>query len=105
VTSRNVTRLRWLLLAFVLVSPARADEPRPLQCVQFWPEARYSGAGYDHWVHLLSDCDALAICSVVTNVNPDVIEARVAPGEHVAVLTWRGSPAREFKASAYCRSE
>ena len=97
-----------LIVALVLSvsSPMQvlsADEPERLECVNFWTEARYSGAGYDHWVHLQSSCEVQAVCVVITNVNPDAMAALVTPGEHVALLTWRGSPAYEFTAWVECR--
>jgi hypothetical protein len=88
-----------LALAFWLA----ADGER-LECLKSWTEARYGASGYDHWVHLDSACSVSASCSVATSVNPNAVEVAVPPGEHVAVLTWRGSPAREFTAVVRCRA-
>jgi len=103
-----VTAIGSALLAVLAVlsaepSSAVGDERRLLTCVEWWPEARYSGTGYDHWVHLQSSCSEQALCHVVTDVNPDVLVAAIDPGQHVAVLTWRGSPAYEFTAAVECR--
>jgi hypothetical protein len=84
---------------------AAADEPvhaAPPSCVRFWPEARYRNYGYDHVVHLNSRCHRTASCSVSTDVNPKVIAVAVAPGEHVEVVTFRGSPMPEFTAIVEC---
>jgi hypothetical protein len=99
---RFTLRVCAALAVLAASTPAGAEEPEPLQCVRYWPEARYSGAGYDHWVHLESACNVLASCNVVTNVNPDATVVTIQPGEHLAVLTWRGSPAYEFTTWVEC---
>jgi len=102
-----VIRVAALLVAFAASVPPGAgaladDPPERLECVRYWPEVRYNGGGYDHWVHLESACTVQALCSVVTNVNPNATTALVQPGEHAAVLTWRASPAREFSTWVEC---
>lgn len=81
---------------------AEDPEPEPA-CIDVWPEARYRNYGYDHIVHLLSRCEAEALCSVATDVNPDPVEVPVAAGAEIEVLTFRGSPAREFTPRVSCR--
>jgi len=81
--------------------PATADPS--LSCVDYRAEARYSGVGYDHLVHISNQCERAAKCDVSTNVNPDKVQVVVAAKATETVLTWRGSPAREFTAAVSCR--
>ncbi|HEY6728537.1 MAG TPA: hypothetical protein VI197_31215 [Polyangiaceae bacterium] len=81
--------------------PATADPS--LSCVDYRAEARYSGVGYDHLVHISNQCDKSARCDVSTSVNPDKVQVVVASKATETVLTWRGSPAREFTAAVSCR--
>lgn len=82
-------------------APATADPN--LSCVDYRAEARYSGVGYDHLVHIANQCDKAARCDVSTSVNPDKVQVVVASKATETVLTWRGSPAREFTAAVRCR--
>lgn len=85
-----------LLLAF---SPLGAgDGP----CMRWHQEARYRGYGYDHLVTLVSHCERSVACEVSTDVAPSAVTVAVAPGATETVLTFRGSPAREFTASVVC---
>jgi hypothetical protein len=80
---------------------------RPAQdraCVHYWPEARFRNYAYDHVVHLLSRCEERALCAVSSDVNPKPVLVEVPPGERVEVLTFRGSPAREFRPFVECRA-
>ena len=78
--------------------------PNPVpSCIEYRAEARYSGVGYDHLVHISNQCERAAACEVFTNVNPDKAHVVVASKATQTVLTWRGSPAREFKATLSCR--
>lgn len=93
--------LLWPALLTVLASAT----PSPLQnesCVRTWLEVRYRNFGYDHVVHLVSECQAQVVCRVSTNSNPDGLEVVVPAGEAVEVITFVGSPAREFTASVSC---
>jgi len=81
--------------------PDRAGET--FACVEFEPEVRYRNNGYDHVVHLRSRCDRRTICAVATDVNPTPVNVDVPPHEQVEVLTFRGSPAREFTPHLSCR--
>lgn len=80
-----------------------AEPAQDRTCVDFWPEVRFRNYGYDHIVHLLSRCDVRASCVVSSDVNPKATVVEVGPGEHVEVLTFRGSPAREFTPRVECR--
>ena len=84
---------------------AAADTPSqepPPSCVHFWPEARYRNYGYDHIVHLDSRCQRTASCRVSTDVTPAPVVVAIDPGEHIEVLTYRGSPSPEFTADVDC---
>lgn len=105
---------RLLAFALAVTAPACAASKRPAMrtadapqqdpsCVEAFPEVRYRSYGYDHVVHLYSRCDVRAYCAVSTDVNPTVIEVIVPPREHIEVLTFRGSPAREFTPKVTCR--
>jgi hypothetical protein len=72
-------------------------------CVSFSAEARFRNHAHDHFVRLLSRCEKSVVCTVSTDVNPSGVEAEVRPSEHAEVLTFRGSPAREFEARVGCR--
>ena len=104
----SLTTLAWCA-AFAASSHAPASESAgPLQtkdCVRAWGEARVRYPGYDHIVHLASSCSVEATCSVSTNVNPQTIVTEVPPGQGVEVLTFTGSPAREFAARVECDTE
>jgi hypothetical protein len=80
-----------------------AGSGEALACVELRPEVIYRNNGYDHIVHLRNRCDKAAVCSVATNVNPTPVEVTLAAGQKVAVLTFRGSPAREFTPNVTCR--
>jgi hypothetical protein len=74
-------------------------------CIRVQASAPYGNAGYDHIVTLDNGCDKPAACLVSTDVNPDAIAVDLAPGETKSVLTFRGSPARTFRAHVSCRLE
>jgi len=73
--------------------------------VRWRSESRYANGGYNHVVILQNACDAPAMCTVTTNVNPDPIRATLAPGAVTEVLTFRGSPAYAFEARVQCALE
>lgn len=85
------------------VDPRAPDHASNPTCIRFWPEARYRNYGYDHVVHLQSECQVQAVCDVSTDVNPSQVVVRLPAGAHVEVLTMRGSPAREFRPQVACR--
>lgn len=91
--------------ASILMSTAHAADRLDVSpaCVSAWGEARYGNAGYDHIVHIKNRCEKTVLCRVTTNVNPDPVEGTVAPREEREVLTFRGSPAREFVPKVDCR--
>ena len=74
-------------------------------CVRWWQESRYRNYGYDHLVHISNGCSVTAACAVTTDVAPSPISVRVEPRETQSVLTYRGAPAREFRADVRCALE
>jgi hypothetical protein len=89
------------LAAFLFVA---AESSFPT-CIQVRASAPYGNAGYDHIVTLHNGCEKPAACRVSTNVNPDVVSVVLAPDEEKSVLTFRGSPARTFRAHVSCKLE
>ena len=84
-------------------APAKdASSKKPGDCVDVKSEARFSGVGYDHLVTLKSACKKRLKCVVRTNVNSEPANVTLDPGEEESVLTWRGSPAREFTPDVKC---
>jgi hypothetical protein len=83
--------------------PSKAAPPAAATCVDVRGEARYAGLGYDHLVHLTSRCTQRVACNVKSNVNPEAQGVELAPSESTTVVTWRGSPAREFVPIASCQ--
>lgn len=81
---------------------AAGDRP---DCVHAWGEARYGALGYDHYVHVRNGCDRAVRCDVSTDVNPTPTRVRVEAGRATEVLTFRGSPASSFRATAACELE
>jgi len=85
------------------IAQASAPEQQPLpSCVRSWPEARNGTYGYDHIVHLESSCRMPSACRVSTDLTPTAVVVSVAPGEHVEVVTLRGSPAADFRPIVEC---
>jgi len=81
-------------------TPLQGAPPLPA-CLSYKTQVRGS-VGYDHLVLITSACQKVAQCAVSTDVNPAVIAISVAPGATETVLTFRGSPAREFTARVVC---
>jgi hypothetical protein len=65
--------------------------------------APYRGFGYDHIVTIANTCEKPIDCTARTNVNPEPTNARVPAHASVDVVTFRGSPSREFKADVQCK--
>jgi hypothetical protein len=93
------------LLAFTLFVAPATSEPALPTCIHVNAYARYGAYGYDHIVDVSNGCEQAAVCDVRTNVNPDPVTVRVEPGERESVVTFRGSPAREFAAKVRCKLE
>ena len=90
-----------LLLVAVVPGTASSHVSHP-ECMDLWGEARYRNYGYDHIVHVSNRCEATAMCDISTNVNPTVQRVTVLSKQQVDVLTFRGSPSRDFVPIAEC---
>lgn len=75
------------------------------KCFKTRSEARYAAYGYDHLVEIENTCDKPLLCVVKTDVNPDPSNVTVPGKEKRMVVTFRGSPAREFKPDVRCTIE
>jgi hypothetical protein len=84
-------------------TPTRAAATPDVPCVRVWGEARYRGLGYEHVVHLENGCEKPMVCDVATDVNPAPQRVALAPSEATAIITFVGSPAREFVPRVQCR--
>ena len=62
-------------------------------CVEAHGQARYSGYGYAHSVHVANRCDHEVVCHVSTDVSPQIQDVRLAPGASTDVATFLASPA------------
>lgn len=86
--------------------PAPLDEsepaPSPSSCVKYHPRVRYS-LGYDHLVDLQNGCEKSVVCTVKTNVTPEAQQVSLPAGEATTVITYVGSPAREFTPQVSCQ--
>lgn len=94
--------MAYAIFMTALASPQAAQSSA---CVASGTEVIYRNYGYDHIVHLASSCDRPASCSITTDSNPSGVVMTVPAGEHVAVLMFRGSPARAFTANVSCNQE
>lgn len=73
-------------------------------CWSFETRARYI-SGFDHLVTVKNDCEQIARCTVSTDVNPEKQQITVQAKSSETVLTYRGSPSREFSAKVECQVE
>jgi hypothetical protein len=78
------------------------DAPKIPKCAHVSSEARYGAYGYDHLVEIENGCDHALQCTVKTDVNPEPSNVAVPAKETRTVVTFRGSPSREFKADVRC---
>ncbi|MCB9730874.1 MAG: hypothetical protein H6744_14720 [Deltaproteobacteria bacterium] len=75
-----------------------------VSCVSHRSEAFARGAGYNHLVHLESACNETVRCHVSSDVNPEGVDATLAPGAKETVTLFQGSPASGFKATVTCKA-
>jgi hypothetical protein len=76
--------------------------PQTQKCFKVRSEARYGAYGYDHLVEIENTCDKTLLCTVKTDVNPEPSQLTIPGKEKRTVVTFRGSPAREFKPDVRC---
>jgi hypothetical protein len=89
-------------LALSAAPPASADGKEVAKCIKVSHEARYRGLGYNHVVIVSNVCARAADCRVSTDVNPEPQDVSVAGGSQVEVVTFLGSPARDFTPRVTC---
>lgn len=97
--------LLWAPSRLLAAGPLDDSERGPGQatkCVEVRTQTPYRGYGYDHVVEIDNHCEKPASCTVKTDVNPEVQTVTVPAHETRSVTTFRGSPAREFKADVQC---
>jgi hypothetical protein len=98
-----------LLVGAGLCANVSADDgervPPATDCVKVSSEARYVAYGYDHIVTLENTCEKAMRCEVSSDVNPTPASVELATGETKSVLTYRGSPASQFKPKADCKAQ
>jgi hypothetical protein len=122
-TTRNASLIGLCVFAAWIAGDARAEgldrlldhaealdstegaAPSAEKCVHVTTRTPYRGFGYDHEVDIENACAKPQVCKVKSNVNPDVQEVKVAVGKTATVVTFRGSPAREFKAEVDCKAD
>ncbi len=101
--------LSWAILVLLPHATGLADSDEPgssappaaSSCVEVHARVRYS-MGYDHLVDLKNNCKKPVVCQVATDVNPKKQAARLKVGQHSTLVTFLGSPAREFTPQVVC---
>lgn len=99
-----LTVLGAALGGMALASSASAQNQVP-DCVTVRAIVRYGAGAYNHWVRVENGCERRVRCQIATNVNPDPIAATIDPGQNREVMTFMGSPAREFTPRVTCQQE
>jgi hypothetical protein len=93
-------------MQFSTSASSAADEsppaPSPTACVTHTTQARYI-MGYDHLVHIYNACEKSVECTVSTDVNPEPQTVVIDAKSKQAVVTFKGSPARVFRANVDCQ--
>jgi hypothetical protein len=93
-----------LVLTLVAASSAAAQNQVP-DCVTVRAIVRYGAGAYNHWVRVENDCARRVRCQIATDVNPDPVARTIEPGESTEVMTFMGSPAREFTPRVSCQQD
>lgn len=73
------------------------------ECIHVRAEARRGTTGYEHWVHIDSDCDVAAACDVSTDVNPESMTVTVQPRRTASVLTASEVATNQFTPYVTCQ--
>ncbi len=77
-------------------------EKNPTACVHHTTEARYI-MGYNHLVHIDNTCERSVECLVSTDVSPETQRVHLEAKSMKTVVTFKGSPARTFRATVDCQ--
>lgn len=91
-----------MLVCFNGVTDEKVPQPRKDECATWKAEAVFVGLSFNHLVHIENACETAVSCRVKTDVNPKEEIVDVPAKSRKTHLTFRGSPAREFKASVFC---
>lgn len=106
-----MARARELVVAFAVtaiaslfcpVSNASAETATP-SCVKHQGHARYQGFAWDHIVSIRNECEKAVACTVTTSANPEATNADVPARQEQHVVTFLGSPSRDFTYDLTCR--
>ena len=106
--SIKATAVCVLLLGVASVSSrARADDAPTSDkaltaCTEVHAEVAYENLGYTHTVVLTNHCKKPVTCEITTNANPEPVSVSLDPDETHSIVTFRGSPAREFTPTVHC---
>ena len=97
---------RYLLFFGLLVSSAlpllALAQNRVPDCVTVSAHARWGASAYNHVVGVANACERPVRCRVATDVSPGETNITVPVGETREVVTFLGSPAREFTPRVTC---
>ncbi len=103
VLTRSLLAVALALVPLGAAAAKKAPPPPTPPCVKVTTEVRYANYGYDHIVTIANSCEKTAACVVRTDANPDPISVSVKARETEELVTFRGSPAYEFKADVRCK--
>jgi hypothetical protein len=106
----TIAALLFAVLSSSALRPAAAEQKKedagakeePLACERHWGEARNTGYGYSHIVHIANGCLKDIVCKVSTDVNPEVTTVNVPAGREVEVNTFYSSPYSAFTPRVSC---
>lgn len=93
-----------LLFALALPALVLAQNQVP-SCVTVRGQARWGAGAYNHIVRVHNGCERSVRCRVATDINPRPTEVTVRAGESAEIITFLGSPAREFTPRVSCEQE
>ena len=91
-----------LAIAALALPPLALAQNQVPSCVTVRHEARWGAGAYNHVVIVENGCERPVRCDVATDVNPHPTQVRVDPGGRSEVVTFLGSPAREFTPRVRC---
>ena len=105
---RPLFALALLLLGSAAAVRADDSERQPdgspkKPCVSVTTSAPYVNYGYDHVVTLHNSCPKPQSCTVKTDVALNPVPVELAASGTESIVTFRGSPSREFKADVSCQ--
>lgn len=102
---RTLLAISAFAVASTLVGSLAVGDTAVPDCIAVRKEARYGAYAYNHFVVLTNRCEQAARCTVSTSANPEEKAVRVGVGETKEVVTYIGSPARDFDPNVRCTLE